>query len=111
MDFVRDHDLVVLVIATLVTIGAVGRTSRLLIFDDFPPIVWARVRFLAAFDEDNSWSKIAECPWCLTPWLMGIDMAWAYFSDLAWWWWVPNLWFGMSYAASILIAYDEPPPE
>lgn len=98
--------------AVLVGVISVARTARLLIFDDFPPMVYLRARFLALFSEDNSWSKIAECPFCLSPYLSTGMFVWAYLAyshgDIHWTWWVVNgIWAG-SYLAAILVVYDTP---
>jgi hypothetical protein len=96
-----------LTVAAITLVLATGRFSRLLIFDDFPPAIWLREGWFAFWGE-NATGKLLACPWCLTPWLVLVNLTWAYLSDLAWWWWAPNLWFALSYAASIVIAYDEP---
>jgi hypothetical protein len=100
------------VAAVLVGVVSVARTARLLIYDDFPPMVWLRVRFLAMFSEDNSWSKIAECPFCVSPYLAAgmLGLAWLAWNGTgldAWWWVVNGIWAG-SYLAAILVSYDQP---
>lgn len=95
-------------IAVIVGVVSVARTARLLLFDAFPPMVWLRVRILAMFPEDSSWSKIAECPFCLTPYLAAGMLGWAWLSDLNSWWWVINGVWAASYLAAILVAYDQP---
>jgi hypothetical protein len=96
------------VLATLVGIVSVARTARLLIYDEFPPLVWARTRFVALLPEANPWAKIAECQFCLTPYLAAGMLAWAWASDLNTAWWVINgVWAG-SYLAAILVSYDQP---
>lgn len=96
------------VAAALVVIFGMGRLSRLITYDDFPPAVWARELWAVRITKGNSWSKLSTCPWCLTPWLVLVDLLAAYFSDLHWLWWAFNIWFALSYAASIVVAYDEP---
>lgn len=94
-------------LAILIGIVSVARTARLLVFDDFPPVYWLRLRVLAAFPEGSKWAKIIECPFCLSPYLAAGNFAWAYFSDLHWSWWLANgIWAG-SYLAAVLVAYDE----
>jgi hypothetical protein len=91
---------------------SVGRTARLLIFDEFPPVEAVRVRLLARFPEDSKWSKIMECPYCQAPYLAAGLFLWAWLS----WdhetamhvWWVANGIWAASYLAAILVAYDEP---
>lgn len=96
------------VVATLVGVVSVARTARLLIYDDFPPTAWLRVRFTALFDDDNPWRKLVECQYCITPYLAAGMLAWAWASDLNTWWWVVNGTWAGSYVAAILVSYDQP---
>lgn len=101
------------VAAVLVGVISVARTARLLIHDDFPPLMWARARVLARFPEDDRgevsrWSKIIECHYCLTPYLSAGMLAWAWLADLNTTWWVINgVWAG-SYVAAVFVSYDQP---
>lgn len=93
-------------LAILIGVISVARTARLLIFDAFPPVFWVRAHVLAWLGT-SKWAKLAECPFCLAPYLAAGNFAWAYYSDLHWSWWLLNgVWAG-SYAAAILVAYDE----
>jgi len=94
-------------LAVFVATVSVARTARLLVFDDFPPVAWLRLKFFVAVG-DSPWRKLGECAFCLAPYLSAVMIAWALLSDLAWWWWLPNIWWGMSYGAAILVAYDQP---
>ena len=96
------------VAATLVGIMSVARTARLLIYDDFPPMVWLRIRWFALFSDDNPWRKLAECQFCLTPYLSAGMLAWAWASDTNTWWWVINGVWAASYLAAMIVAYDQP---
>jgi hypothetical protein len=96
-------------LAIVVGTVSVARMTRLLIWDDLPPVAWLRARVLARVG-DSPWSKLVECGFCLAPWLAAVMVAWALLCDLAWWWWLPNVWFGVvSYGAAILVSYDQPP--
>jgi hypothetical protein len=96
------------VLAIIVGTVSVARMARLLVFDDFPPVEWLRLKFFTAFG-DSPWRKLGECGFCLAPYLAAVMVAWALLSDLAWWWWLPNIWFGViSYGAAILVSYDQP---
>jgi len=97
--------------AVLVGVLSVARTARLLTFDDFPPVLWARTRYLAAVGPSGKWAPLAKCPFCVAPYLAAGMLAWAYLSDLHWTWWVANGWWAGSYVAAIVVAYDEPPEE
>lgn len=93
--------------AGFVALVSVARTARLLTWDDFPPVMWLRTRYLAATG-DSPWSKLAQCAFCLSPYLAAGMVAWAVLSDLAWWWWLPNVWWSLSYLSAILVSYDQP---
>ena len=93
--------------AILVAVFGVGRLSRVLTYDAFPPAAWARIQW-DKITKDGSWSKLAHCQWCATPWIMAVCIAWGYFTSLHWSWWVLWGWLALSYLASIVIARDEP---
>ena len=96
-------------LAIIVGILSVARTARLLIFDDFPPIMWARVRIRAwVKNEDSKWVGLLDCPFCMAPYLAAGMLAWAWVSDLHWTWWIINGWWAASYLAAIVVAYDQP---
>ena len=102
------HPWWVWLLAVIVGTVSVARMVRLLIFDEFPPADWLRTRFLV-ITKDTPWTKIAECGFCLAPYLSVVMVAWALLSD-----WPGgggfNVWFGvMSYGAAILVSYDQPP--
>jgi hypothetical protein len=97
------HYSLVLVVGVL----SVARTVRLIIYDEFPPMEWLRARLLALFPEDSKWKAILTCPFCLAPYVTAAMIAWAYFSDLHWSWWLLNIWWAASYVAAIVVAYDE----
>lgn len=96
------------ILAIIVGILSVARTARLLIFDDFPPIMWARVRVRAwVKNEDSKWLGLLDCPFCMAPYLTAGMLTWAWLSDLHWTWWVINGWWAASYLAATYVAYDE----
>lgn len=102
------HPWWVWVLAVIVGTVSVGRTARLITYDDFPPMLWIRSRIAARMGESR-WFKLFECGFCLAPYLSLGMIAWALLSNLAWWWWLPNIWWGvMSYGAAILVSYDQP---
>jgi hypothetical protein len=97
----------IIALAIIVGVLSVARTARLIVFDDFPPMIWARARILARFKEGSKWASILECPFCLSPYLTAGMIAWAMVSDLHWTWWVINGWWAASYVAATYVAYDE----
>lgn len=96
-----------IICAVIVGVLSVARTARLLVFDEYPPMVWFRAQWDGRIGEDG-WGKLIHCPFCATPYMAAVMAAWAYFSDLHWTWWVINGVWGLSYVASILVAYDQP---
>jgi hypothetical protein len=92
--------------AAIIGILSAGRLARLLVFDDFPPAVWLRRRWFVAVGDSN-WKGLFECPFCMAPYLVAGSMAWFYFSDGHWSWWIANGWWAASYLAAIVVAYDE----
>lgn len=95
--------------ACIIGVISVARTARLIIYDDFPPMVWLRVHYLALFSDDNPWRKLVECQFCITPYLTAGMLAWAWLSDGHWTWWVINGIWAASYIAAITVSYDQPP--
>lgn len=97
------------VAAVLIGVLSTARTARLLTFDDYPPAMWLRTKYLVAVGPDGKWAPLARCPFCLSPYLSVGMFGWAWLSDLHWTWWVINgVWAG-SYLAASAVAYDEPP--
>lgn len=103
----------------VVTIVSASRITRLLTFDDFPPIRWAREKFEDKFD-GTGWEIIAFCPWCMTPWVTVGVVGWADIAGVldgkpAWGgdgelsqpiWWLVNGVFAASYLAAMLMVRD-----
>lgn len=96
------------VVATLVGVVSVARTIRLIAYDQFPPVAWARAHILARYKEDSKWSVLWECQYCMAPYLSAGMLAWAWLSDLNTAWWVINGWWAASYIAAIIVSYDQP---
>lgn len=96
------------VIAAAVIVGVIGtaRVVRLVVADDFPPIVkfrmaWARVT------NDGPWTKLFSCMWCFAPYAVAANLAWALLSDMHWSWWLFNGWMAASYASAWVVYHDE----
>jgi hypothetical protein len=107
---VLSHDRITLTIAFLVGVIAVARFTRLVVHDDWPPMVWLRQKYRHAVNY-GSWEALVTCPFCFAPWPALADLAWGWGSDLHWSWWAANLWFAGAYLASMLVVRDEPPEE
>lgn len=102
-------------LAAAVAVVGVGRTIRLLTYDDFPPAEWLRQKW-ADLTKGGAWGKIAFCVWCASPWLMAGAIFWL-IAGLVWvpWltiaWWIVFGWAALSYLASILTYFDEGKPD
>jgi hypothetical protein len=97
------------VAAAIVGVLSAARLTRLLVADDFPPVVRVRI-WWDGVTKDGSWSKLVRCPWCASPYISAIILAWALLSGLHWTWWVFNGWLAGSYAASMIAFHDEGKP-
>lgn len=82
-----------------------ARMVRLISFDSYPPSAWVRIKW-DNLTGDSGWNPLLHCAYCLAPYLLAVNMAWAYFSDFHWSWWAANIWLGGSYLASMTVAYD-----
>jgi hypothetical protein len=98
-----DHPVWVALIGTL----AVARAARFVVFDEYPPMLWLRLKWFVLLGDSN-WKKLMDCAFCAAPYLAAGDMAFAYFTDFHWSWWMVNIWLAVSYVAAIVVAYDEP---
>lgn len=110
-----------LLAVVLGTLGA-ARAVRLVTADTWPPVVWLRGRWLTwCANHAPDWADLLDCPWCFAPYAVGADLALWWLLDGAhgsatdasnWgtWWWLINLWAAASYAASMIVVRDEPPP-
>jgi pheromone shutdown protein TraB len=94
------------VVAAIVGVLSAARITRLIVADDFPPSVWARVKW-DTWTKDGSWSKLVHCPFCMAPYVSAIILGWALLFDLHFWWWLFNGWMAGSYVASMVAFHDE----
>lgn len=94
------------VAAAIVGILASARLTRLLVAEDYPPAVWLRMKW-DTITKDGEWSKIVHCPWCASPYISAILLAWGVLSRLHWSWWVFCGWLAGSYIASWVVFHDE----
>lgn len=92
--------------ATIVGVMSVARLTRLLTQDSFPPAVWVRLRWDELTNE-NAWSTLFHCHFCLAPWLAAPILLWGWLTDLQTAWWLFNGWLAASYAASMVVERDE----
>lgn len=104
-DFLPDT-YVATILAAIFLVGGTARVVRLITADTFPPAVWLRIKW-QAITKDGEWSVIAECPWCLPPYILAPNAAWALLSDYHWSWWMFNIFMTFIYIVSWLVFHDE----
>jgi hypothetical protein len=85
---------------------ATGRITRLAVNDEFPPVVWARMKW-DHLTHDGSWSALAHCMWCFSPYAAAGVFGLGYFLEWPTWWYVVTGWLTASYLAAILVFHDE----
>ena len=100
-----------LLFAFFVAVSATGRLARLIVDDDWPPVMWLREKYVMKVPD--AWGELVTCTFCVAPWiaLPNLLLGWLSFNgdgQLDWWWWVPNLWLAVAYWAAILNARDVP---
>lgn len=99
------------VIAILVAVFGVGRLTRVIVHDDFPPAMWWRDTW-RKMTGDGPWSMLFLCWWCLSFWVALFCIGWFiagyYIVWIAWTWWIFWGALAVSYAATMVIVRDEP---
>ena len=96
----------IVVAACVVGVLSAARVTRLVTQDDFPPSVRLRILW-DTVTGDGSWSKLAHCHWCFSPYASAVVLASAILSELHPVWWVVNGWLAGSYLASMVVERDE----
>lgn len=100
------NETLIIALAVVVGVLSVGRLTRLVAQDSFPPSVWFRIKW-DELTNDGPWSVLAHCHWCLTPWITIPIGLWGWLSDLHWSWWAFNVWLAVAYLAAIVVDRDE----
>lgn len=103
--------------AVIVGILSVARTARLVVWDEYPPMVWLRMKWDERIGEEG-WGKLIHCQFCATPYMALGMFLWAALAlpgsdprDLwssAWWWFAVNGVWGLSYVSAIVVSFDTP---
>src|SRR5687768_8992 len=95
----------------LVAILGVGRLTRAIVHDDFPPSVAFRI-WWSTITHDGPWAKLFLCWWCLSFWVALFCIGWFivgwYVVWIAWTWWIFWGALALGYAAAMVIVRDEP---
>jgi len=95
-----------LAVAFVFGVVATGRITRLIVDDDYPPVVWLREWYVLRVPP--AWGELVACAFCVSPYVAAINLGVGWASDFAWFWWVPNVWLAGSYLAAMLTARDIP---
>lgn len=97
------------ILAVVVIVVGSARLTRIITYDDFPPIVRLRIWYDSHTSEE--WSKLVHCPWCMGPWVALMAMSTfavsSYVPVLAAIWWVFWGWLTLSYWVSQYVHFDE----
>jgi hypothetical protein len=96
----------ILIVAFAIGVLGTARITRLLVDDDWPPSAWLREQYVTRVPEQ--WEGLAECPFCLAPWIALLEVLTAWIFDLPAWWFAGNVWMGGSYLASMIVVRDIP---
>lgn len=101
-----------LVAAAVASVLAVGRLTRLAVYDKYPPAMRVRDWYVSVVPE--RWAGLATCPFCFAPWAQLVSLSWAWVGGLnpetlsGGLWWFAHLWFALAYAASMVVVRDQP---
>jgi hypothetical protein len=102
------------ILAILVGILGVGRLTRVIVHDDFPPAVWWRMQW-GRITNHGPWEKLFQCWWCLSFWVALVCIGWFLLIDVhavfLWSWWIFWGALALSYVATMVIVRDEPGDE
>lgn len=98
------------VITLAILVGGAARFVRLIVAEDFPPILWLRVRWNHYTREGTRlehWNELPKCPWCSGPWMTLFALLTGYFSHWHWVWYAFWGWLALSYITSWIVFHDE----
>ena len=102
------------ILAILVAILGIGRLTRAIVHDDFPPAVWWRIKW-EDWTHGGPWTKLFTCWWCLSFWVALACIGWFLLIDVheffMWSWWIFWGALALSYVATMIIVRDEPGEE
>lgn len=112
--FIDWADKFTLIAAAVVAILGVGRLTRVLTSEEFPPAAWVRALWMRITwdrkrDEEGPWTMLVTCWWCASFWIMAACLTWGWATSLHWSWWAFWGCLGASYLAAIIIEHDDRP--
>lgn len=99
-----------LVLAIVVAVMGVGRLTRIVTYDDYPPAMWLRRKWID-LTRAGAWAKLATCLWCASPYIAAVCVVHGVLSfnrPWEWTWWAFWGTLAIAYAAAIVLARDEP---
>lgn len=94
------------IVAFVVGTLSAGRITRLIVHDDFPPVVWLRIKWDDKTD-GSGWNKLLHCHWCFSMWAAAPIGIWAWLSNLHTSWWVFNAIMAAAYVAPMIVERDQ----
>jgi hypothetical protein len=94
-----------IIAAAVVGVVSAARVTRLITQDTYPPVVALRM-WWARITNDGPWEKLVTCPWCASPYITAIILAWGLLTDFQVAWWVVNGWLAAAYLASMVVVRD-----
>ncbi len=99
------------ILAILVGVLGTGRLTRAVVYDDFPPFVWWRMKW-SEWTGGGPWEKLFHCWWCLGFWVALVCIGWFLLIDVnaffLWSWWIFWGALALSYVSAMIIVRDEP---
>lgn len=99
-----------LVITVAIGIMAAARLTRLIVNDDFPPVLWFRARWNHWTREGTRlehWNKLPHCPWCFGPWATLLVFGIGFASGWHVAWYLFFGWLAAAYVTSWIVFHDE----
>lgn len=99
----------------------VGRLTRVIVYDSFPPAVWLRMKWDEFTDgkgnpesplSRNGWNSLLHCWWCMSFWVALGCVGWwilgGFIPWVAYAWWVFWGALAISYVSTMIVVRDEP---
>lgn len=99
--------------AFIVSVFAVGRITRLVTYDVYPPTKWIRDKWDAKTGE-SGWNELLHCPYCFAPYVslfvvppfaVGV-FGWDVLTTFLGLWWVGCSTLAVAYVAASFVASD-----
>jgi hypothetical protein len=102
---IRVMSVLEIALAAVVGIISAARLTRLLTQDNYPPVVWLRIKYQDR-TEGTGWEDLVTCPYCAAPWIMAGIGLWGWLTEFQTAWWVFNVWLAASYLVAMVVVRD-----